>query len=476
MHENQNIIKKIKLTKKSYIFFISIIIAIPTIILILIGCFRYYNLSAPNFDFGIFSNIFYYMKKTLLPLSTCERDYLLSHFAVHFSPILYLILPIYFIFSNPVVLQIMQVIIIFSGIIPIIKIAKHYNLSRVKIIIISILYCFYPALSCGTFFDFHENCFLTPLLLWYIYFSEKENKISMFLSLILVLLVKEDAFIYIIIYSLYIIISKKKFLDGTIMILISFSYFLIVSLIMSKYGLGIMSSRYDNLIYDNLGLLGVIKTIFLNPGYALNQLFSNSKKIIYILKLLLPLSFLPVITKKFSRLILISPILLFTITDYELMYNINFHYSFGVSAFLFYASIINLKDIKYNKKYILSFAIICTLIMYYSLVITYFKSNLIEWNNNKENYKVIMNVLKKIPENSSVNASTFFVPHLSNRKEIYEVYYNKNKLDIDYVILDMRGEDNINIINYYLNNDYKKYIEDDGMLLILKKRILKRNR
>ena len=56
-------------------------------------CMRQAAYCTPNFDFGIFCNMFHNMRKTLLPLVTCERDKLLSHFAVHISPIYYLLLP-----------------------------------------------------------------------------------------------------------------------------------------------------------------------------------------------------------------------------------------------------------------------------------------------------------------------------------------------------------------------------------------------
>ena len=60
--------------------------------------------TSPNFDFGIFCNIYYNLKESFQPLSTCERDKLLSHFAVHFSPILYLLLPIYYVFPSNITL------------------------------------------------------------------------------------------------------------------------------------------------------------------------------------------------------------------------------------------------------------------------------------------------------------------------------------------------------------------------------------
>ena len=38
--------------------------------------------ASPTYDFGIFSQMYYYMKETGLPFTTCERDGLLSHFEV----------------------------------------------------------------------------------------------------------------------------------------------------------------------------------------------------------------------------------------------------------------------------------------------------------------------------------------------------------------------------------------------------------
>lgn len=41
-------------------------------------------------------------------MTTCERDRVLSHFAVHVSPIYYLFLPFYALFPSPVTLEVLQ--------------------------------------------------------------------------------------------------------------------------------------------------------------------------------------------------------------------------------------------------------------------------------------------------------------------------------------------------------------------------------
>lgn len=71
------------------------------------GC-RVLAYRAPTYDFGIFSQMFHQMRTTGLPVTTVERDGALSHFAVHVSPIYYLLLPFYWICPRPVTLQVLQ--------------------------------------------------------------------------------------------------------------------------------------------------------------------------------------------------------------------------------------------------------------------------------------------------------------------------------------------------------------------------------
>jgi len=393
---------------------------------------------------------------------------MLSHFAVHFSPILYLILPLYFLFSHPITLQVIQVLLVFSGIIPIIKLCKHFNLSKNKVLIFSIIYSFYPIVSCGCLFDFHENAFLLPLLLWVFYFFEKNKKTPMHIFIILTLLVKEDAAIYIMIFALYQILSRKKYLQGSIILSISIIYFLIATYIINTFGLGIMADRFENITYNDTGLIGAIKTIIINPGFAVTQLLTIDK-LKYLLLLLLPLSFLPFITKNISRYILLLPILINILTNYTYSYDINFHYSFAITAFLFYLSIQNLSELKTNYYLLLGIGIFSTLIIYQAYLVPNLTNVAKEWKVNKEKYIELDRILKEIPENSSVSASALLVPHLTNRKYIYEIYYHENKLDIDYVIIDMRYDDNNQeTIDHYLNNGYVLFLEKE-LVTILKK-------
>ena len=76
------------------------------------------------------------------PVTTVERNYELSHFAVHFSPAYYLMLPFYMLFPHPATLQILQGIFVTSGIIPVFLIARKYGFSLIHSSLFSAIYAY----------------------------------------------------------------------------------------------------------------------------------------------------------------------------------------------------------------------------------------------------------------------------------------------------------------------------------------------
>jgi uncharacterized membrane protein len=207
-----------------------------------------------------------------------------------------------------------------------------------------------------------------------------------------------------------------------------------------------MSNRYDNLIYDaEDGLVGAIKTILLNPGYLLTQLFADKDakwdKVMYVIYMLLPLGFLPFVTKKTSRWLLVVPMLINLLTMYPYQPRIGFQYHFGVAAFLVYAMLKNLPEIESEnvRRTLLSVAAAACLCSYLITAGPLVSSRIKNWKENHETFEEMEAFLEEaVPEDASVAASTFLLPHIADRDEIYEVYYHKNKPDIEYVVLDAR--------------------------------------
>lgn len=469
LHRNEALIGQITVGKRVGWIIAAAVGILSCFVMAYIGAYRYLSYSTPNFDFGLFCNMFHYMKETGLPLCTSERDVLLSHFVVHISPIYYLLLPFYALFPSPLTLEIGQAVVLASGVIPVMLLARQYKLSGKLTAAVCALYALYPALSCGTLYDIHENCFLPALLLWMFCFFERNKPLPMFLLMAGVLMVKEDAAVYVMLFALYALFGRRRYWQGGVMFAVALVYFftalVILEMTSSHYDAlyaqqgatpmppieGPMIERFGNLINDPAdGLFGVIKTAILNPGYLLTQLFSNKdgnwNKVIYVLELFLPLGFLPLCTKKPSRWLLLTPILLNILTNvYTGMYQyrIDFQYSFGVTAFLFYAMIVNLPELKSpTRRTLLSIGAAATLTLYIVALTpqTHFYRTL--YDVNRERFDTLNasldHFLDEVPADASIAADTFFVAKLSRHDNLYDVEYHEDEPDVDYVVLDAR--------------------------------------
>jgi len=440
-----------------------------------VTCLRYKTFSSPNFDFGLFCNMFYNMKETGEPLITSERDRLLSHFAVHISPVYYLLLPFYWLFPSPLTLQIGQAAVLALGVIPVWLLAKHFRLSGKVTVLAVLLYAFYPAVSTGCFYDLHENCFLPLFLLLTFLFYEKRKYIPMYLSALLVLSVKEDAFVYLAIFGVFVMLSERNWLHGGVLTALSLGYFMLCGHLLQKYGLGMMVNRFDNLIYEeDAGLLGAVKTALINPGFLLTQLFTTSggtwEKIVYFLQIFLPLGFLPFCSKKASRWLLLAPLLVNLLTYYPYQYDLGFQYHFGIAAFLVYAMLKNLPELApVTRRSLLCIAAVGCLCVYFSSVVPRLDSYVSRWVNHKESYAAMEATLETVPDDASVACSTFLLAHISDRDEIYEVEYHEYKTDVEYVVLDARYESAESYKRFYLSRGYTVDENSTEAILILKK-------
>jgi len=417
---------------------------------------RFYSFGTPTFDFGIFSQMFYYMKKFGLPMTTVERDGLLSHFAVHVSPIYYLMLPFYRLFPTPAVLQVLQAAVITSAVIPLWKIGKHHGLTGAQRMLICAVLLLYPAFSGGTSYDIHENCFLTPLILWLFYGIERKNAVLTVIAAALTLTVKEDAAVYVAVIALWLIVKTalsfkksdfRNFIVGLSLLTASVVWFLLVTGYLSKYGDGVMTYRYGNFIYDgSSSLLTVIKAVILNPMKAIYECV-DSEKLYFIAMTLLPLLGLPLLTRRYERYILLIPYVLVNLmSDYPYQHDIFFQYTFGSSAFLLYLTVVNLADWRSDRQRLCVFigAFVVSVVYFASAVVPKAVHYPVQAIRDYGQHQNIRDVLDTIPEEASVTATGFYTAYLSQREILYDVLHcsRKHLLETEYVVLrvDSDGE------------------------------------
>ncbi len=418
---------------------------------------RLFSYSSPCYDFGIFSQMFHNMRESLKPLTTCERDGLLSHFSVHVSPIFYLYLPFYALIPHPATLLVMQAVFLFSGVIPLILLARRVELSPAMTVIAAGLYFAYPAMLGGCFYDMHENKLLLPLLLWLLYFIEARRYPLAYLAAVLVLLVKEDAPIYVAFVALYWLCARPRKRHAIALLVLSVVYFIGAVWYLEEHGDGAMFGRYQNLIGYNGTPIDLIKTALVNPALILYESLTEDK-LGFLVYMLMPLGLIPLLTRRFSRFVLLLPMVLINLMpDYFYQHNIGYQYTYGVAAMLFYLLILNLADLRGKVKHgFLLFAVCATLLLSAMRMPgqVFYLNRLV---NYADDNAAITETLALIPDDAAVRTSTMFSPHLSRRAELYEI---DTRHAADYAVLDLRPYVNADVEGYDM-----EYFESSGWQL-----------
>ena len=77
-------------------------------------------------------------------------------------------------------------------------------------------------------------------------------------------------------------------------------------------------------------------------------------------------------------------------------------------------------------------------------------------------------VLDTVPEDASVNCSTFLLPHIADRDEIYELEYHGAVDDVDYVVLDNRWSGGESWKQQYLELGYVVETDFAGLIVMTK--------
>lgn len=443
------------------------LIIIYTIVFSYLTCLKHYVFASYAYDLGIFSQalystifhgkLFYYTVESYVnPTGT--------YFAIHFSPILFTLIPFYYILPKPETLLIIGSFILALGALPLYILTRRLTGSNRIAFLVGLIYLIHHALQGANWFDFHLQNFY-PVLIFSMYYFFIERRWKLYcLFVILTLMVMESSAFMIMVFAVNLLLANmltaKSFKESVervkskeclilfFTIVIALAWLLFVNIVKNtlfpldpsfKPLLG--ATNNWNILYkveyeDFDPLLRMPLYILFNPEHALEALtYDYHAKFLYIVVLYGPLLFLPLE----SPLVLSSVILLipFLLSNYKAYYSIGTQYSLHILPFIFLAFIdVIQKDSKsiliilLKKVYIP--IIVAALLFTISispispLSYAFLRGPALLWYPDTplridENVKNNHMILELIPSNASVLASNSVFPHVSNRLHAYAI-------------------------------------------------------
>lgn len=267
---------------------------------------KHYAFESTGGDLGIFNQALWSTLHYGKNLSnTIEGG---CHFRMHFSPVLYLLLPIYAIHQAPETLLVLQALFLALGALPLYWLARD-KMNKAAGIMFAALYLIYPPLHCVNWFDFHPEKLFPAFFLFAFYYFKKMKWFKYFTFLFLALMCTEVTAFVVVPLGLYgLWLNRKSILKslrteprklvidkGVLCSLITIASGLLWFVFAMKVISYFNPNGYPHYhLYDHFGkgIPSIILGILQNPIYAFQvALTPYQEKFLYLTALFAPLVF-----------------------------------------------------------------------------------------------------------------------------------------------------------------------------------------
>ncbi|MGB5931486.1 MAG: DUF2079 domain-containing protein, partial [Anaerolineae bacterium] len=209
----------------------------------------------------------------------------------HFSPILALLAPLYWLWPDVRTLLILQTVVIALGAFPVFWLARERLKSDLAGLSFSAAFLLFPALEAANMFDFHAVTLAPSFLLFAFYYLERRRYKVFLLFALLAMACKEEIPLLICMMGLYLALVKREWKLGSLVIVGGLVWFLAaIYIVIPHFNTQGRSHVLSWYAYLGDGPLEIAITVIRNPLLILRTVLTPLK-VKYILDLLLPGAF-----------------------------------------------------------------------------------------------------------------------------------------------------------------------------------------
>jgi len=384
---------------------------------------HHWSLGTSAFDLGIQENILW---------NTVHGDILYSslmggnYLGVHTSLVLLLIAPIYALAPSTETLLVLQAMALGMAALPLFLLSRTILENRWQGLLVATLWLTHPAVAGANFYDFHPIAFSPLFLFTAVYFWRLQRWAPFWISIALLLSVKEELSIIVVLLGIVTLMSGNRRRGLQIVAVGAAAYVLLQHIVIPHFAGGDHSYSwyYSDIIPTGEGPRGLVTTVVLNPIFAVKFILTQPKAL-YVFQLFAPLAFLPFFTARGA--VLISYGLAATLlASRPPLHQIGFQYALTLLALGFVGALIALLRFSDDgRRRALTAAVLLAVVtcFHYGMIWPrhHFTGGFstIDFDNSereRERYRELNQLIEKIPPDAAVLASENLVPHVSQRR------------------------------------------------------------
>ncbi len=431
--------------------------------------FTYYT----SYDHGLFNQIFWnnlhgrFFQSSLTSANSVAvlADNVVPivnfiHLGQHFVPTFLLWLPIYAVFPHPATLIVLQVGLMTAGGVVLYALARHYLSPNLSLWITGGYFAAIAVIG-PTFANFYEQCQIPLFTFGLLLAMEKQRWRIFWLMVLLVLGVREDTGIMLFGIGLFLLVSRRHPKLGAALCLISFVYVAgVTNLVMTQFSSDnprlYMADKFRQFAggEESPSTLRILWGMLTNPIALLQALLTPfNRRLSYLLGQWVPLAFVPAISPA-SWIMGGVPLLTIFIQSGQLATVITIRYAIAVVPGIFYGTILWWaarsqrtpgvsptgnwwQHVGWTFRYrqltpafrqfwgvCLAISLLFTILanpnqaFYFLMPDSFQPWVLVPLNQQWQRAGVMNDMIRQIPPDASVSATTNIIPQLSSRQKI----------------------------------------------------------
>jgi uncharacterized membrane protein len=399
---------------------------------------RHLHYGSYAFDLGIFDQAIWHYSRfelaetTIVGLPTILGD--------HFHPILLVLVPLYWIWADPIMLLVVQGILIAASIVPLFRFCAD-RVGRAGGYLLALAYTLYWAVHSAINFDFHEIAFAPLLIALALRAVDEERWRRFFVVVVLLLMVKENMAIFVAFLGLY-LVALRHYRQGAVTAVAGVAWFVVATKLLIPLFAGGREFRHWNYGEFGTGLFDALGNIVREPGSSVAAFLDSPIKQRTLAYLFAP----------FLGLTLVSPLLILCVplvaermlSANPAHWGMSAHYSLVMAPIVVMgcadglSRLLRLVPARRLRPRLAvgatAAALAANAAVAWSSSLTLLGSA--DFYGPYEYDRTVQRALSLIPPTASVAAQSRFVPHLSQRDEIYQLTPSAPRTD--YVVADAR--------------------------------------
>jgi uncharacterized membrane protein len=352
----------------------------------------------------------------------------------HVDPILLVFVPLWWVWSSPLMLLVVQALAVSAGAVPVFWLARKHLASERAAMFFAFAYLLYPATQFNAFtiaVGFHAVSLAVPLLLFAIWFLDEERLVPFVVAAALAIACKEEIAAAVGCLGIWYALRKGHRLIGAAMcvagLAISAFEFAVVIPHYAKGGVDPFAYRYAAV---GSTPSGIVHTAVTDPGAIAHAVLTGHK-----------LAYLAVLFIPFLGLWALEPLLLLGALP-DLAINllsaqgdqtaIPYHYTAGIVPFVVSASILGAARLKRDPAELGAVALIAVgVVAFYSPL--YFLGHDVKLALPSQTRSAKSHALSLVPRDAPVTASEQLAGYLASRRTVYVF---PRRLDATWAVID----------------------------------------